>query len=426
MHHVQKPKQNRKKKSLVCTNCRRRKIKCDKKKPCSNCIRLSLINSCTFNDGIDTIKDQNHKENDFEKKNFENITGLGNSKFSILDAKFKLSKNYIIFQKPSNTQIRPFIFSCYSDNHVLSYKSISPFKKLLNKELRLWKSTNFNKRQTQPIDLIYDYNETIDSVYLNTIIENNLSTNYHAILERLNYFQEQLNNILFQDCIPMSVVQLIFQYYFTLKPTGVVFNYPNKKYEYAMIALIVSIVELSNIFAKNDNFTFNFSLRENSSFNGLAIMLLNYSNFQRKRSLFSVYTLIILRLTLMIYGDAQSSGVNMQNCRPLFRSAVGICMDMGIHLNQNEVKYTDSTAEHDHVDNVSFVKEISIEQIKRLWNYLLLLDCIYFVNVSAPPHIDNRYCHGYYSEVNTANKLIENFVDVVNDVSENIIRNCFK
>nr|QEO75699.1 MRR1 [Candida tropicalis] len=42
----------RKRISSVCTNCRRRKIKCNREYPCSNCVKAKRQTSCVYDDGI--------------------------------------------------------------------------------------------------------------------------------------------------------------------------------------------------------------------------------------------------------------------------------------------------------------------------------------------------------------------------------------
>lgn len=41
----------RKKVSTVCTNCRKRKIRCDRQHPCNNCIKSKKHNACVYDDG---------------------------------------------------------------------------------------------------------------------------------------------------------------------------------------------------------------------------------------------------------------------------------------------------------------------------------------------------------------------------------------
>jgi hypothetical protein len=56
------------------------------------------------------------------------------------------------------------------------------------------------------------FNTEMERSKLNSMIESAICNNYYAILERLNYFQNKLNHILFNSYIPMGVVHLIFQH----------------------------------------------------------------------------------------------------------------------------------------------------------------------------------------------------------------------
>lgn len=423
-----KPRRKRKRASLVCSNCKERKIKCDRKKPCSNCIKASIADSCVYTPNAGRLTSTGDKETPEVYKETDSIPCnlpppicqsnvqqviSKNVENSILNKNIDIPRKIIIVRKPSNTQLRSSIFSCYSKNHILSSKFLFSFKHLLNKERDLWKSMKNKESKFQLSPLCLTEGSDNDRNKLVAKVSMLICSNYQAVLERLHYFQTKLNNILFESCIPMGTVQLIFLHYFTLKPTGAEFNVPNKAFEYSAIALIASIVELCNIFSKHDDINFNFPLpQQDNKFNELAVLLLNSSNIQRKRSIFSVYTLLVLRLSLMVYGDAQSSGINMQNSHPLFRTAVGISMDMGVHKDQDKVIYLHNI-ENDYYKKVCFAKEISVEQIKRLWNHLLLLDSIYFIDASIAPIIDDRFCHGYYRDIYGASTAVENFVNMI-------------
>lgn len=46
---IKKVKKQRNRSTLVCTNCKRRKTKCDKKQPCTRCINSGKASTCTYN-----------------------------------------------------------------------------------------------------------------------------------------------------------------------------------------------------------------------------------------------------------------------------------------------------------------------------------------------------------------------------------------
>lgn len=480
MSEITKSKKHRFRASVVCSACKKKKIKCDRKKPCSNCIKASSINSCNYHyqvkkiDGTliqiieDTDNDLNKninqkKSGDNEIKDNENnqrnnltenntkfpfsslVPGLPASplpsatnsnnnysfdrnannknecqKNSILDVDFDLNTSYLILRKPSRTVLCMDVFNnLYSHDNFFSFKFMLSFKKMFNKGRKIWKDKNF-KKKLQLAELCYYNNNdpTFEDNGLNLLVEKLVCNNYYAILERLGYFQKDLNKILFNSYIPMGVVQLIFHNYFIMKREGIVFKRPNKNFEYCFIALITSLVELTNVFTKYDPSIFNFPLPDqNDEFNQLSVLLLNASNYRRKCSIFAVYTLLNLRLSLMVYGDAQSAGILLQNTYPLFQSAVNISVEMGLNVDQNKVTYLTHESFGNLNTELDFAKEIPIDLLKRLWNQLLILDASYYTAFSAIPYIDDRFSHGFYSIPGTSNEIYISYINVVKDVA---------
>lgn len=446
---VTKVKQRRNRVSLVCFNCKEKKIKCNRESPCSSCIKAFTTATCTY------TYFKNPKDNKFtiesidEKKTPKLINLLNNedsrslvqpantlvsspegtplplkfiSSNSILYHKFNFNPEYIIFRKPSRTQVRPSAFAVYfNQNNIFSRNIILSFKTLLNNERKIWKAKNFNKSY-QLIDINTSNSDTeAEMSKLNKLIEDAICNNYYSILERLTYFQNDLNKVLFNSYIPMGVVQLIFQHYFIMKSDSVIFRRPEKKFEYSFIALITSLVELTNIFTKHDKIEFNFPLTlKDNKFNDITVILINASNYRRKASVFNIYTLLNLRLTLMVYGDAQSNGIAGQNSYPIFQTVVHMCSELGINLDQNKVKFLDKLGMEGLNDKSAillFSKEISANSYKLLWNYILTLDCYYSNNLCSPPLIDERYSHGYYPSLTSTYNHIDKFIKLTKELS---------
>ncbi|ONH75093.1 hypothetical protein BOH78_1966 [Pichia kudriavzevii] len=238
------------------------------------------------------------------------------------------------------------------------------------------------------------------------MIDKLICQNYYAILERLNYFNLHLNEFLFNSYIPMGAVHLIFHTYFIVKQDGITFKKPKKAFEYSLIAFITSLVALTNIFSKCDHMAFNFPLNsEKNDFNRVTLLLLNASNYRRKTSIFVVYTLLNLRLSLLVFGDEQSDGMARQNSYPLFESALNISKEQGIHFDIDRIFYVDRDdvpylKKEGSSENVSFFKAVPLDSLKALWNYLLVTDANYSYTMEIPPCIDDRYSHGFY-EMNT-------------------------
>ncbi|GAV27201.1 hypothetical protein PMKS-000665 [Pichia membranifaciens] len=103
----------------------------------------------------------------------------------------------------------------------------------------------------------------------------------------------------------------------------------------------------------------------------------------------------------------------------MFQTAVNMCIEMGIGMNLDKVVYMDqcSTIGSSDVNGAIFAKEIPVESLKTLWNYLLVLDASYFVCMSAPPYIDDRYNHGYYMLPNPESECFSAFVTTARELS---------
>ena len=436
---VTKLKKQRKRASLVCSSCKEKKIKCDRQKPCSNCIKSSSIRTCNYDYEVrrnekNDVKIVEKEPTDYPvKETKDHVVGphqyaqqplhnsLSRVENSIMDISFNPATSYLINKKPLGTIRSMSICSVYAKpGPFLSYNFLISFRETLKNERKMWKSKNF-KRSFQLHDIqLTDSNMPNSHEELNSLVERLVCNNYYAILERLGYFQTVLSKVLVGSYIPMGVVQLIFHHYFIMKREGIAFKRPVKNFEYAFIALITSLVELTNIFTKSDPSIFNFSLsQQDNEFNDLSVKLLNTSNYRRKYSIFAVYTILNLRLTLMIYGNAPSADVLSHNSYPMFQTAVNMCIEMGIGMNLENVVYMDqySITGSNDVNDAIFAKEIPVESLKTLWNYLLVLDASYFVCMSAPPYIDDRYNHGYYMLPNSESECFSAFVTTARELS---------
>lgn len=47
---------------ISCLNCRRKKRKCDRKSPCSQCVRVSLADTCSYDPHVRTVTEREHSE----------------------------------------------------------------------------------------------------------------------------------------------------------------------------------------------------------------------------------------------------------------------------------------------------------------------------------------------------------------------------
>lgn len=65
-----RPVKKRNKPTLVCANCKKRKVKCDRQQPCSSCIKIKQIGTCTYESAWQPL----------ETRESSSRTSLGNSK----------------------------------------------------------------------------------------------------------------------------------------------------------------------------------------------------------------------------------------------------------------------------------------------------------------------------------------------------------
>jgi hypothetical protein len=442
-----KVKKLRNRASVVCKQCKMKKIKCDRQKPCANCTKSHM--ECIYDYRVPklgvaasvALKQQHLREmaalsalNHTDGLNVSDQASLTPESEApssasneltqdIFRQPFKLPGDNHIFRKPSRTVLRTKFFNAMLNrDESFSRQLLHSFVYLMNNERKSWKRLNFsdmfhlNLLQTNSYDSMEEKKKE-----MNKVLETTICNNYHAILERLNYFGAELNKVLYNSFIPMGSIHLIFHHYFVMQPQGVTFRGVSKNYEYNFIAVITSLVELTDIFARCKNTKFNFPLlARKNEFNDITITLMNISNFRRKTSIFSVFTLLNLRLSLMVYGDVQSAGIAGQNSYPYFQHALSLCMEMGVHLDQDTIVYQEKNygAEKSTVtEELMFCREVSKDSIKALWNYMLCLDGYYYIQLGIPPTIDERYCRGAYDVIGTDSKLLQSFVDIVRDIS---------
>lgn len=76
-------KKNRNRSTIVCTNCKKRKTKCDKKQPCSKCIASGRQDSCVYLDHIQTPFDPNYQQSILRQTNNTSVIHTTNNNKSL-------------------------------------------------------------------------------------------------------------------------------------------------------------------------------------------------------------------------------------------------------------------------------------------------------------------------------------------------------
>ncbi|QPG73373.1 hypothetical protein FOA43_000683 [Brettanomyces nanus] len=433
-----KIRKKRNRKFLVCAKCRRMKIKCDRKDPCSHCVKTNA--KCQYtapggeprtfqlkaSDGFtgkwevnfqpDQVSDNSsvssfkvdrtssdpteiRSQIDQLKQQLdslsEKVKGNNIDEISILDVPFPSMKRRVLLSKPSRTLVcgPSSRYSLIFSRPMIRFVMAS-MKETLDEQRRYWKKVHDkSSRETVLFREALKEDDVVDMI--NKVI----CPHYYAFQERLVFFQMNLNHLLYSNFVPMDVIHSLFLSSFhTVDNIGVAqFNRPLKCYFYADISAIVSIVLLVIVFTRynSDGQKFIHDLSVDTvEMRSLSLQLLKLSEFRRKKTESALISLIVLRSALFVHDN--SEGANEEfNSYPVFNIYLSLCFQMGIYLDTNTI------------DILVFKKKrllksrtMSPSQRKELWNYIQTEDAEYSVSMGIPLLIDYNFCAPYYKRSN--------------------------
>lgn len=399
---------------VVCSNCRRKKIKCDKTHPCANCIRSNLTDTCKYEDfTIKHVTVRQQESSDKILKLQKEIESLKNfiasqavtpedspktatassSSSSILDMKTGKYCIFSINMKPSRVQVVTAFRPNFTTKCIVEFQSKMAPGKLLKKNE--WQEKN---TITPSIDSIpspfqspsNNVDEKVQSIFVN---------NYYGVLERLIYFQNELNELIFNSAIPCNVLHTVFNYYVRASMDGIQFIKPKKLHEYQPLALILAIVDLVEIFTKYEHvkpFCQVFQL-EPFELSQIACQALGFAKFRQKQTHFGLMALLSLRLTLIHYGHFINSGFTFHNEYSYYQTAVNMAISMGLDRDIDKLEFfmVDKSLND---DETNFAKQIPFDCLKKTWNYLLMQD-VHFPLFGPSPMINLEFSNGLYLDV---------------------------
>lgn len=317
-------------------------------------------------------------------------------KKSILDYKTDKYMLHSINVKPSSVQIGTSFRPSFTTKCIVDFKS-----KMASNPSTAWKismknddfyisdiSSPFASSQLS----LEKVDEKIRSIFI---------YNYYGILERLIYFQNELNELIFNSCIPCGVLHMVFNNYFRPSIDGIAFVPPKKLHEYQPLALILAVVDLVEIFTKYEKHISFSQILQVGPFelSQVALETLNFTKFRKKQTYFGLMGIITLRLTFIHYGHF-NSGFTHQNEYSYFQTAVNMAISMGLDKDLDKHKFF---IVHNNVnDENNFSSTVPFECLKKLWNYILLGD-IQFSLFGPTPMINLDFSHGFYPEVIDSN-----------------------
>ncbi len=403
------------------------KIKCDRKLPCSHCLKAKL--KCEYlhrrkQDEEGRLSLAKNAENASDKtelpisvlpahfidkrvsvleEKFETLASRlkgdcipkrkSGDKLAFLDWKLPYLKCYMLAAKPSRT-IFMGPLSRYSllSRPMFKYMMIS-MKDLLDMERREYKK---NHKVSIHLHLLPDGTQE-DALVAD--IQRLICVNYYAFQERLIFFQNHLNNLLYSEFIPMDMVHSLFMTRFHDPDNDgkAQFLQPRKPYLYVDVAVVVSIVYLVVVFTRYNSFNESFRCKpvfKEGELSTLAFRCLNISDFRRKKTQLALISLLVLRSALFVHDNFEGASEDI-NSYPVYQLSLDMCYQMGLHLDPKII-------------GVYMFKEklemkrrtLKIEKVFPLWNYMLEEDAIYSSVIGCPLLINSKFCSGFRKNSN--------------------------
>lgn len=381
---------------LVCTYCKSKKLKCNRQSPCDVCIKRG--NKCVYATISEPIGESKDSPPVFD---ILNTTIEGVELMSVLHKPSKIKTTSLSLQGPT-------------------LKCILAVKDLFKPRREEWKS--FHKRPVYTLSEVYLSDPDAASSIENDIKEH-MTPNYFAVLERIRHFQVYLNKVVFDSCIPSDILFTIFHSHFKFKDHIFVFEPPQKDYQYQNLALLLSIVDLTITMTMNDpEVHFDYPMASNEDLlSHLALKCITYSRHDKKQTLMALYAIVAVRESLVCYGHNQNADFDERKAYPLYQKAICLAQDIGLHRLGSSIQYI-NFAKEDIISDLYYTSEIPEECLKRLWNYLLLLDAKYCFNV-APPYINYEYCHMNHYDRFDNGRQFEEYLKLSRTASDKLFSN---
>ncbi|VEU22004.1 DEKNAAC103051 [Brettanomyces naardenensis] len=306
----------------------------------------------------------------------------------ILGLKIPTMKRTGLATKPSRTL---FIgsssrYSLVFTRPVMSYV-MSTFKNQLDAEKRAWKALHGDDLHS--LRFLSGGSSESDAI---EAIRSIVCPNFHAFQERLMYFQEHLNHLLYANFVPVDIIHSLFVARFQNPDSNGVAQFikPAKRYYYADVSLIISVVYLVVEFTRygpnSQLFKHALTIKLNE-LSTLSLDLLNLSDFRRKKSHLALLSLIIVKRAL-------SEGTSEEfDSYPIYHMCLDMCYQMGLHRTPESI---DMFVFKDRSNLKS--RSISRQSITELWNYMQMEDAVYSVTMGTPLLINYSFCAGFQKQ----------------------------
>jgi hypothetical protein len=429
--------------SLVCTNCRRRKVKCDRKLPCTRCVKSKLTDTCSYdsildfnalidgdcnnlssnlNDNYDNIINNNDNIDDNNNDNNSNNNNIDidiNSDTARNSFESNSTSAYTRYDSPlfnyKTLEYKKPLFT--KDDNSVSYESPLTLDSISNNNLQFSKFRNimsylfaskeidvYSKKlhddSNLELKLLYDIysKETIDEY-----VEHIILPNINAVNERLFYFNRDLKNKTLCVLLPVDDLIALFNKIIIPdinNPGTFIYNHNElkNKTDYSIFACILGILRVVlTITEYDETIKFNYKLNINyEKLTELTLKFLSFSNYKLKPNFNLLLGFLLYRMSYFL----TDSVVVNSNAGIFFDISVNIAYKLGIHIDCNQIKGTDE------------------DLVRGVWNLLQLIDSITGVHTGELSKIDYRYCvPSLYEHIEPFVLFFRQIVSLLNSVS---------
>ncbi|GME71917.1 unnamed protein product [Ambrosiozyma monospora] len=364
-HQSQRQPKKRNRPSFVCTNCKKKKIKCDRQKPCHNCVKAGISRYCeypipTLNHLFEESRDDQPSDpslksevNDLKSQivnlekllmNFQNkndqqqqITPDSPNTPELFDKKLPSLKTFKVAMKPSRISFTGPLSLLTILNYNFNFRLFGSLAKFLDAERHAWKQMNGNPPYIQKL-----INADIKGDDLVGKIESLILPSCDAIFERLMYFGDHLNYLLYNDAIDMFHVLNCFHKYFQKIPINTtsspnvqyVLAKPEKDFYYSQLSLIFSILECTLLFSKHDyNATFNYQLGPDveEAISTLSTQCFSCALFYRKQNVSALMSLLIIKDVFFTFSAHGSDSMDETKSSHTIHDILDLSFTLGLH-----------------------------------------------------------------------------------------------
>ncbi|CDR44999.1 CYFA0S16e00958g1_1 [Cyberlindnera fabianii] len=397
----QKPK--RKRVSLTCTNCKARKVKCDRGVPCGKCVKnnipahLCIYKNSPFIPTVETSSDPNDavlvlsQENEKLKKELEamklriatgSVSGLEEftPNFPTPPFKEKILKkwDYLTNKADRVVYFGPTCWRTVSEKHKDYQDLIQKLMRHVSNSRREWK-IKMNLKNIPPEEYV-DTETPFPEILLRNLAQ--YLPEYETVKEYIQLYTTSFWAVSLPVVDNGSLVRDFQTLFVKNEATGKCYiSVKNKNVDYAKIALVLMVFKIVVLLLNNS--VKDGIYDEKDRISRYARRLLQFARFDARASLPSLQTLILMhhmKKTDPLDGDGGDGTKSIQ----LFKTAMNMAIAMGLHQDIDKL-YSSSLASERAL-------------LKVIWRMLYINDAQLSFDTGGPLTLDDEYMNPWLQE----------------------------